>query len=337
MAFVKLHATILDSSVWHQSHSIVKVWIAMMALADENGVVHLSAFGLQKRAAVSRPELDEAIAYLEAPDVDSRDKSNEGRRIEPIDGGWFLFNHGQYRDRQTDAQISGAARAKRFRDKRRASVTRNKVTPRHAASRDIPLEAEADKSQNSEAELTTSEPLARPTESVLSQIAPCDPPPPLRPEDTTAVAKAPQDGTSQASVAVAVPRPTYIPEAYEAASYLFAAIRSHSPTFLGGKSRAQIEKKLTGWTKHLDWLIRLDEKPLAEVKRVIDYCHRSDDTFNRGTVQSGQKLRKRFEELSTRASPQNHRPRPGQRPMPNYDTDPEAYAAAKARIAEQTQ
>jgi hypothetical protein len=40
-----------------------------------------------------------ALARLEGPDPYSRTQDNEGRRIEKVDGGWMVLNHGKYRDR----------------------------------------------------------------------------------------------------------------------------------------------------------------------------------------------------------------------------------------------
>ena len=39
MAFVKLHGSILDSSVWGESKATRLVWITMLAMADGEGTV----------------------------------------------------------------------------------------------------------------------------------------------------------------------------------------------------------------------------------------------------------------------------------------------------------
>ena len=53
--------------------------------------------GLANRAIIPVESARDAIARFLAPDLDSRTPDNEGRRIEPIDGGWRLLNHEKYR------------------------------------------------------------------------------------------------------------------------------------------------------------------------------------------------------------------------------------------------
>lgn len=130
MAFVKIHGTILDSSVWSESHATRIVWITMLAMADENGVVGASVGGLGRRAVVNRGECEDALEILLSSDPDSRD-GTDGQRIEKVPGGWLILNHGNYRDRRTKAQIQTAERVRRHRAKDKAerdAVTGNEVT-----------------------------------------------------------------------------------------------------------------------------------------------------------------------------------------------------------------
>lgn len=138
MAFVKLHGTILSSSIWLESTETRIVWITMLAMADENGIVHASVGGLAHQARVSREACETALALFLGPDSDSRDGST-GERIEKVPGGWLILNHANYRDRQTKQQILTAARVAKHRGKHR--VTGNDVTPGNATS---PSEAEAE-------------------------------------------------------------------------------------------------------------------------------------------------------------------------------------------------
>lgn len=119
MVFTKLHATILDSSVWQEPAHVRLVWITMLAMADQNGVVQASVGGLAHRARVSREECVEALAKFLGPDPDSRDRTT-GERIEQVPGGWLVLNHANYRDRQTRQQAMTAARVARHREKKAA-------------------------------------------------------------------------------------------------------------------------------------------------------------------------------------------------------------------------
>jgi len=128
MAFTKLHATIIHSSIWQEPPVTRVVWVTMLAMADANGIVHASVSGLARAANVTRKDCQDALASFLGPDPDSRDKTT-GERIEEIDGGWFIINHAKYRDKQSREQEMAAIRAQRYRDKR--SVTHNEITPNH--------------------------------------------------------------------------------------------------------------------------------------------------------------------------------------------------------------
>ena len=122
--FAKLYASIVTSSVWCENHATVRVWIAMLAMADADGMVEGSVPGFANLARVSQDEMRAAIDKLSAPDPDSRTPDYEGRRIEAIPGGWLILNHGKYRQQ---AQAKEGSRAPYFRDyraKKRAEAFR---------------------------------------------------------------------------------------------------------------------------------------------------------------------------------------------------------------------
>ena len=110
------------------------------------------------------------------------------------------------------------------------------------------------------------------------------------------------------------------PEAIEAAQYLYDAIKSHSPGFLGSMQPAAIERKLHGWAKDIDRAMRLDGLTADKAKIVIDEAHRSPDPFWRSNLLSGAKLRKHAESLLIRAQ--------GRKGPPPGATD---YVGAAAR------
>ena len=66
-------------------------------MSDKSGNVYASVPGLAHIANVSLPDCETALTTLLSPDKYSRTPSNEGRRIEPIDGGWALLNHAKFR------------------------------------------------------------------------------------------------------------------------------------------------------------------------------------------------------------------------------------------------
>lgn len=261
--FTKLHGSIIHSSVWQTPYHVRVVWVTMLAMADANGLVEASIGGLAKEAAVTRDECLESLESFLGPDPDSKNPDFEGRRIEEVTGGWFLLNHAQYRDRQTDAQIKAAERAKRYRQRRKERLEADASRSKEAESRhvtpvtDYPPEAEA----NSEADQ--------------------------------------KQKTEAGSRATKVAPP---PESIELAQYLYDAVKSHDPEFMAGTAHPKLEAKLIGWAKHIDRLMRIDGKRAEEIRAVVDYAHRNErDKFWRGNLLSGQKLRDKFEQLAIKA------------------------------------
>lgn len=100
--FTKLFSSITESTVWCEPAHTRLVWITMLAMADRRGRVWASIPGLANRARVPLEDAEKALATFLAPDRYSRTPDNEGRRIEPIDGGWQLLNHAKYREMRDD-------------------------------------------------------------------------------------------------------------------------------------------------------------------------------------------------------------------------------------------
>lgn len=95
----------------------------MLAMADKNGEVQASVPGLARVAGVQTESCREALAKFLSPDPDSRTKDDDGKRIEPIEGGWRLLNHRKYRE-MCSREEQKASEAKRKADYR-AKIKRN--------------------------------------------------------------------------------------------------------------------------------------------------------------------------------------------------------------------
>jgi hypothetical protein len=148
--FVKIYATILDSSVWGESKDVKILWVTMLAMGGEHGLVEASLGGLARRAGLTREECEVALAVLSAPDPDDSSGVNEGRRISKVERGWRITNHRIYRDFRTDKQIGTAERVQKHRAKNRSvtSVTGNDVTVSNASSHSVRPEEEADSEED---------------------------------------------------------------------------------------------------------------------------------------------------------------------------------------------
>ncbi len=137
MAFIKLFASILDSTVWCTPASTRLVWITMLAMADRDGVVGASVPGLANRAGVPLEDTEAALACFLSPDKYSRTPDNEGRRIEAVDGGWRIYNYAEYRSKYSPDEVR-AKSAKRQAEYRARKGSKPKERPpsRRGMSRD---------------------------------------------------------------------------------------------------------------------------------------------------------------------------------------------------------
>lgn len=91
--------SLLDSTVWQEAKETRLVWITMLLMKNRLHVVEASVPGLAKRAGVTIPECEEALARFLAPDPYSRTKDYDGRRIEVVEGGWKVLNGEAYKQR----------------------------------------------------------------------------------------------------------------------------------------------------------------------------------------------------------------------------------------------
>jgi len=133
--YVKIFEDILDSSIWDESLATRIVWITLLIMADEEGVVRAATSGIRRRAGVSEKEVAEAVKVLSEPDLDSKDKDYGGRRIERVDGGYLVLNYRKYREIRTKKQQKDAERQRRHRAKERdMSRTSHHVTTNASAS-----------------------------------------------------------------------------------------------------------------------------------------------------------------------------------------------------------
>lgn len=119
--YTKLFNSILASTVWSEPNEVRIVWITLMAMAGRDGIVEGSIPGLAVFARLSIEATRTALERLSSPDPDSRTKDHEGRRIESVDGGWRLINHGKYRQKMSKDERREYLRIKQqeARDKKR--------------------------------------------------------------------------------------------------------------------------------------------------------------------------------------------------------------------------
>ena len=149
--YTKLFSSIVTSTIWQEPDNVRLVWITMLALADQDGIVGASIPGLARMAGVPLDGTEGALATLLGPDPYSRTSAHEGRRLEAIEGGWRLLNYDRYRaclsadEKRAKATARQARRRAALKDLATPPVTPvTNVTLCSAPSRQAEAEAEAE-------------------------------------------------------------------------------------------------------------------------------------------------------------------------------------------------
>ncbi len=145
--YTKLFQSILASTIWNEPNETRLVWITLLAMADKEGVVEASVPGLAVFARVSDQACRKALKRFMTPDRDSRSPEFEGRRIEPVSGGWRLLNHGKYRAKMGADERREYNRVKQAEYRRRKQVSLT-VNENEQSQHIAEAKAEADKDQD---------------------------------------------------------------------------------------------------------------------------------------------------------------------------------------------
>lgn len=171
--FNKLFSSIVTSTIWQEPDHTRLAWITLLAIADKHGEVAGSIPGLANIANIPVESFRKAIEVLMSPDPDSRTELYEGRRIEKIDGGFRLLNHGKYRailsKEATRASKAAYMRAQRERER-------------------------AERGDTVEESGKSGQPKQRQRQKQKQKATPCSPPP----GDDTAGAAVPRETRAQA-------------------------------------------------------------------------------------------------------------------------------------------
>lgn len=136
--FAKLDSGIVDSTIWMKPHDALRVWIALLAKSDSYGIVRIASPALAHQCFVTPERLAEIISDFCSPDPDSRSPNSDGRRLQPIEGGWTIINYLRYRDMMQRKSASHAERQAKYREKlkvRDSRVTLRVTSDTEAESR----------------------------------------------------------------------------------------------------------------------------------------------------------------------------------------------------------
>jgi hypothetical protein len=130
LMFAKVFAQIFDSSI-AEDHTIRHVFMDLLVLADVDGVIDMTKEAISRRTNVPLEIITKSIDVLCAPDVASRSKDEDGRRLMPIDSrrpwGWQVVNYHRYRGMKDEE--SRRAYYRDYRRQERAKKTEPKKPP----------------------------------------------------------------------------------------------------------------------------------------------------------------------------------------------------------------
>jgi hypothetical protein len=123
--YAKVFSQILDSSI-SRNYLTRLVFMDCLLLADEGGILDITADAIARRTNIPLDIVLEAIRSLSEPDPDSRSGAEEGRRLVLLDPhrnwGWRIVNHAKYRVIKTRED-------KRTYDQNRYAQTKKRVNP----------------------------------------------------------------------------------------------------------------------------------------------------------------------------------------------------------------
>lgn len=131
--YVKMDVGIIYSSLWEEDGDTCKVWMTILALKDQNGIVTKNITGIARITNLPVATCEAAVLKFESPDPQSSSKAHEGRKLLKIpEGGWFVVNSDKYRE------FGWSEDKKKFERERKAKYRAGKKI---GAQAPLPLEA----------------------------------------------------------------------------------------------------------------------------------------------------------------------------------------------------
>lgn len=104
--FAKVFSQIFDSSI-AENYELRHFFEDMLKLADLTGVVDMTPEAISRRINLPLEKVVPLLHELGKPDLKSRSKGHEGRRIIPLDShrewGWIIVNYQHYRSIRDEA------------------------------------------------------------------------------------------------------------------------------------------------------------------------------------------------------------------------------------------
>ena len=138
MGYTKLFSSIVASTIWREDVATKVVWVTMLAMKNERHIVEGSVPGLAHLAGVSIEECEASLRKLKESDPYSRNQDHEGRRIEPVDGGWLILNGEYYRKKMSQDERREYQRVKQAQYRLEKAVKPDKGAVKSAPEQKFP-------------------------------------------------------------------------------------------------------------------------------------------------------------------------------------------------------
>lgn len=148
--YIKAFQSMLDSSIWAESAEVCKVWVTILLMSNQDGMVYAAAPGIANRAQVPLDATLKALESFQSPDPHSRTLDHEGRRIERVDGGYMVLNYLKYREMKDDDTRRAQWResSKKYYENKKASALLSKPQqPSAQVEEEVEAEEEAKKKE----------------------------------------------------------------------------------------------------------------------------------------------------------------------------------------------
>jgi hypothetical protein len=140
LPFVKLDCAILSSTIWYDADARI-IFLTALLMAEPRhftepvaqievrsleftgfsappgwyGFVPAAGVGIAHRAGIDQKAGLDALERLGNPELDSRSRKHDGRRLIRVNGGYIVLNYQDYRDRD----YTQAERARRYRERKK--------------------------------------------------------------------------------------------------------------------------------------------------------------------------------------------------------------------------
>lgn len=108
--YTKLFSELVTSTIWNEPNDCRVLWITMLALREKDNICRATVPALAKFSDITVEECEKYLVKFQQPDKYSRSQEHEGRRIQPVDGGFLILNGAKYREK-----LSAEDRKEQFR------------------------------------------------------------------------------------------------------------------------------------------------------------------------------------------------------------------------------